>query len=212
MEMNESGMAARLLAGLAVTLLLAGCAAGASPTPLPASPTPTSVPSAPVPAPTPTQTEAPTATATATPTAASYGPVTVVTGTDACPGLDPDWKIDPDGTTHVRDLAVECIDVTNDPRVTGTATGTWSIDVWGNPNLAVGTGVQWGTMRLVNDGGTWEGKLSGVAALPEPGDTIVIWYTGAGGYAGLTYFQLITGHAPAWEIYGQIYPGDPPTP
>jgi hypothetical protein len=86
------------------------------------------------------------------------------------------------------------------------------MDVWGNPNQGVGAGVQWGTMRLVNEGGVWEGTLSGVAALPEPGDTIVIWYVGAGGYAGLTYFQLITGHAPMWEIHGQIYPGDPPKP
>jgi hypothetical protein len=210
MRMNACGVAARLLAGLTVTFLLASCAAGASPTPLPASPTPTNVSAAPFAAPTPTPTEA--ATATATPTAVSYGPVAVVTGTDSCPGLNPDWKLDPDGTAHVRGLAVECIDVTDDPRVSGTATGTWSIDVWGNPNLGVGAGVQWGTMRLVNDGGTWEGKLSGVAVLPEPGDTIVIWYTGAGGYAGLTYFQLITGHAPTWEIHGQIYPGDPPTP
>ena len=137
--------------------------------------------------------------------------MTVVTGTDSCPGLNPDWTQDPDGTWHVRDLAIECVDRTNDPRVSGTATGIWSMDGWGNPNQGVGAGVQWGTLRLVNEDGAWEGKLSGVAVLPEPGDTIVIWYTGAGGYAGLTYFQLITGHGPTWEIHGQIYPGDPPT-
>jgi hypothetical protein len=136
----------------------------------------------------------------------------VVAGTDSCPGLNPDWTQDSDGTWRVRDLAVECVDRTNDPRVSGTATGTWSMDVWGNPSRGIGAGVQWGTMRLVNEGGTWEGKLSGVASLPEPGDTIVIWYTGIGGYAGLAYFQLITGHYPTWEIQGQIFPGDPPTP
>ena len=195
--MNARGTIGRLLVGVAVTILLAGCAAGASPTLMPALPTPTSVPSV---APSPT------------PAAASHGPVTVVTGTDSCPGLNPDWTIDPDSTAHVRDLAVECVDKTDDPRVSGTATGSWSMDVWGNPNQGVGAGVQWGTIRLVNDGGAWDGKLSGVAALPEPGDTIVIWYTGTGGYAGLTYFQLITGHGPTWKIQGEIYPGDPPTP
>jgi hypothetical protein len=187
-------------------LLVGGCAIGASPASLPASPTPTGVPSAAAVKPTPTPTP------TATPAAVSYGPVTVVTGTDSCPSLNPDWTIDPDGTAHVRDLAVECIDATNDPRVSGTVTGTWSMDVWGNPNGGVGAGVQWGTIRLVNDGGAWEGKLTGIAALPEPGDTIVVWYRGTGGYTGLTYFQLITGHAPTWNIQGEIYPGDAPTP
>lgn len=173
--MNARNTAGRLLAGLAVVALLAGCAGGASPTPV------------------------------------TFGPVTVVTGTDSCPGLNPDWTIDPDSTAHVRDLAVECVDKTDDPRVSGTATGNWSMDFWGNPNQGMGAGVQWGTIRLVNDRGAWDGKLSGVGALPEPGDTIVIWYTGTGGYAGLTYFQLITGH-PSWKIQGEIYPGDPPPP
>ena len=194
----------RLLAGLASMTLLAACAVGASPTPLSASPTPTSMPSAVVATPTPTP--APTQGAV------SYGPVTVVTGTDSCPGLIPDWKLGPGDTAHVRDMTVECVDTTDDPRVSGTATGTWSMDVWGNPNNGVGAGVQWGTMRLVNEGGAWEGTVSGVAALPEPGDTIVIWYAGTGGYAGLTYFQLLTGHAPTWKFQGQIFPGNPPTP
>ena len=170
-----------------VALMMAGCATGASPTPTPAAPIQT-----------------PTASA-----ALSFGPATVVTGTESCPGLNPDWTTDPDGTLHVRDLAVECVDTTDDPRVSGTVTGSWSMDVWGN--LGRGAGVQWSTARLVNDGGAWEGKLSGVASLPEPGDTIVIWYTGTGGYAGLSYFQLITGHDP-WRIQGQIFPGVPPNP
>jgi len=41
---RDSG--SRLLVGVATIILLAGCAAGASPTPVPASPTPTSMPSA----------------------------------------------------------------------------------------------------------------------------------------------------------------------
>jgi hypothetical protein len=192
-----------------VIVLLAGCAGSANPSLTPATPTPS--PSHVVSVATRTQvaTASPIATPGPTRSAPSFAPVAAVTGTDSCPGLNPDWTIDPDGTAHVRDLAIECVDRTDDPRVTGTATGNWSMDVWGSLNR--GAGVQWGTIRLVNDGGAWEGKLSGIAAVPEPGDTILIWYTGTGGYAGLSYFQLLTGHDP-WRIQGQIFPGVPPIP
>ena len=190
----------RLLAGLASLSLLAGCASGASPTPLPASSTPTSVPSAAVATPTPTP----------APTPETYGPVTVVTGASTCPGMEPDFTTDPDGTMHFRDLPVECTDTTDDPRVSGTGTGPTNMDAWGT--LVSGAGVQWATGRIENAGGAWEGRGSGVASLPGRGDIIVYWYKGTGGYEGLSYFQLITGSPPTWKIEGQVFPGDPPPP
>jgi len=191
----------RLLAGLASLCLLAGCAAAASPTPLPASPTPTSVPSTAVATPTPT------------PAPATFGPVTVVTGTSRCPGLDFVWTTDAAGTKHVRDdyHADRCTVTTDDPRVSGSRSSTWNLDLWGR----LGTShqlVQWGTQRLENAGGAWEGRATGVAAFPSsPGDIIVNWYRGTGDYAGLAYFELWTGFDP-WVIQGQIFPGDPPPP
>ena len=146
---------------------------------------------------------------TPTPSPVTFGPVTLVTGTESCPGVNPDWTTDPNGPWHVRDQPIECTDKTDDPRVSGTHTATWNMDVWGA--LDNGAGVQWGTVRLENAGGAWEGRLSGVASLPGRGDTIVIWYKGTGGYAGLSYFELITGSEP-WKIQGQIFPGDPPPP
>ena len=35
------------------------------------------------------------------------------------------------------------------------------------------------------------------------------WYTRIGGYAGLSYFELITG-SDRWTVQGQIFPGNPP--
>jgi len=55
----------RPLVGLAVTLLLAGCAAGASPSPAPATPTPIVTPSATIASPAPSPTAAPTPAAAA---------------------------------------------------------------------------------------------------------------------------------------------------
>jgi hypothetical protein len=124
--------------------------------------------------------------------------------------MEPDWTTDPDGTMHFRDLAVECTDTTEDPRVSGTHTASANMDVWGT--LDNGAGVQWATGRTQNAGGAWEGRQSGVASLPGRGDIIVYWYKGTGGYEGLSYFQLITGSPPAWKIQGQVFPGDPPPP
>jgi hypothetical protein len=151
--------------------------------------------------------------AAASPTPPTLGPVTVVTGTSRCPGLDFTFSTDADGTKHVRDdyHADRCTVTTDDPRVSGSRSSTWNIDLWGrlgsNHKL-----VQWGTQRLENDGGAWEGRATGVATLPSsPGDIIVHWYRGTGGYAGLSYFELWTGFEP-WRIQGQIFPGDPPPP
>jgi hypothetical protein len=205
--MNARGTAGRLAVGLASLALVAGCASGASPTPVPATPTPIVTPSAAVA--TPTLAPTPTASAAGPMT---FGPVTVVTGTESCPGLNPDWTQDPNGTWQVRDLTVECVDSTDDPRVSGTHTATWNMDVWGALDQGAGAGVQWGTVRLDNAGGAWEGQLSGVASLPGRGDIIAIWYKGTSGYAGLAYFELVTGSPPTWKIQGQVFPGDPPPP
>jgi hypothetical protein len=139
--------------------------------------------------------------------------VAVVTGTAVCPGLNFTFTTGPDGTHHVRDdyHAGRCTVSTDDPRTSGSRSSTWNIDLWGNPSAGIGAGVQWGTPRLENDGGAWEGRAAGVVSLPARGDIILNWYKGTGGHAGLGYFELWTGYGP-WVIQGQIFPGDPPTP
>jgi hypothetical protein len=186
----------RLLVGSIAVALLAGCASGNSPTP--ASATPATSP--------PEAAASPAATA---PKPVTYGPVTLVTGTHQCPGVNWDWTTDPDGTLHLRDLLIECTDTTDDPRVSGTHTASANMDVWGT--LDNGAGVQWASVRLENAGGAWEGRQLGVASLPGRGDIMEFWYRGTGGYEGLSYFALITGSEP-WKIRGLIFPGDPPSP
>ena len=122
-----------------------------------------------------------------------------------------DQALAADGVQHFREVDFKCTMRTDDPRVSGTHTsGAWNVDWWGEADLSSGALVQWGTPRLENAGGTWEGTGSGVYS-SDRGDTIAFWYRGIGGYAGLAYFEMWTGQEP-WEIQGQIFPGDPPTP
>ncbi|MFI5041368.1 MAG: hypothetical protein ACHQNA_05890 [Acidimicrobiales bacterium] len=196
----------RLLVGLTSVALLAGCAAGASPTVAPATLTPASPTLVVTPAATPITAPTPAMA----PEALAYGPATSVTGATDCRTLD-DGTVttDPDGTIHTRAGTLECTDTVNDPRVSGTYTGSWGSDRWGN-GPSHGALVQWGRVRLVNAGGAWNGRFAGSYS-SDRGDTIVTWYTGTGGYAGLAYFEVLTGFGP-WSIQGLIFPGSPPNP
>jgi hypothetical protein len=196
------------VACLAASVLLAGCATGSTP-----SPQPNSVPATPAVTPSAAAPAASSTTAASTPkptpAAVTYGPVAVVAGTDDCAIDLGSGTAGPDGLTQYREGRLTCTASVNDPRVSGTEQGTWNRNWWGTPGVP-GAGVQWGTIRLENAGGTWEGKATGVSST-DRGDAIAVWYTGTGGYAGLSYFELITGKGP-WTIRGQIQPGDPPTP
>jgi hypothetical protein len=145
--------------------------------------------------------------------AATPGRVAWVTGTATCPTADlGSGSTDAAGVQHFRNGTFKCVTTTSDARVSGRhSTTTWNADWWGSPDLSRGELVQSATVHLENAGGAWEGRLSGVASLPERGDIIIIWYKGTGGYAGLSYFEQWTGTDP-WELQGLIFPGEPPTP
>jgi hypothetical protein len=134
---------------------------------------------------------------------------TWVTGVEHCSTADPGVsQVDDTGIRGFRDGLFVCTMETNDPRLNGTKTvSPWQADVWGQPqDFEL---VQWMDGRIEIDGGTWEGRLTGVASMPEPGDIIVGWYRGTGDYSGLTYFEQITGAGP-WTIQGLIFAGEPP--
>ena len=38
----------------------------------------------------------------------------------------------------------------------------WKIDVWGHTDDQFGSGIQWGLVRIVNAGGTWDCRVSGI--------------------------------------------------
>ena len=194
----------RLLVGPTVLILLAGCTAGANPTPLPTSASPTGMPSAATA--TPTSIGSPSATPAAS-GPITYGPVTEITGAGTCPTADlGSGTTDAAGMTHYRGGTFKCTMTTDDPRVDGTETASWNMDLWGTAED--GALVQWGSARLENEGGAWEGTGSGVYS-SDRGDIIAFWYKGTGGYAGLGYFELWTGKEP-WNIRGEIFPSDPP--
>jgi hypothetical protein len=159
--------------------------------------------------PAPTAPASPTAAPSPLPSAVVHGPVSVVTGTLDNTYTSPlNGTSGPGGITRYRDFTFIAADRVNDPRVSGTETEYWNMDGWGTPDN--GAALQWGSVRLENAGGAWEGTGSGI--FDSRGDTIAIWYEGTGGYAGLAYSELVTSSEPAWKIQGQIFPGDPPTP
>lgn len=179
--------AGHLFAGLVSAVLLAGCAAGAA-----ASPT-----VAPMASPLPT----------------AWGPAVLVTGLESCGGSSGPVTTDPSGENHGRSDTLMCTDTASDPRVSGIASGPFNYDAWGTQEN--GASVVWGTIRLVNAGGAWEGRYTG-AYTSETGDMISVWYTGIGGYAGLAYFQWIAAPygsaSTGYRFQGLIFPGSPPLP
>jgi hypothetical protein len=204
------------MAGLA---LLAGCAASAAVTPAPAASDATSqmpavspVPTKPAPA-TPKALTPPPPTPSPAPKV--YGDSVFVEGWEVC--MPPGFTVsspDTTGTVKSRDGGITCTDEMNDPRVSGTASGPWQFNGWGDGLR--GALVQWSPrMELKNEGGSWIGTYAGFYT-PETGDDIVIWYTGTGAYEGLSYVQWIEappGHVTGGTtVIGLIFPGDlPPT-
>ena len=146
------------------------------------------------------------------PTASSipYAASTLVAGTESC-GLD-DGKMstDADGTEHYRGGSATCSVTNTDPRVAGGAIYTWEKDVWPT-NDGYGQ-TQWGAGRLENAGGAWVGTYTGIAT-SETGDILTFWYTGTGGYKGLSYYMWFTVHfTETGQTHGLIFPGTPPKP
>jgi hypothetical protein len=144
--------------------------------------------------------------------AVSYpGQATYVSGTiESFSGEEGTVTDKDDGASQSRDGTLSYTMVANDPRVSGTLTGTWNSDRWGV--LEDGALVQWGDVVLTNDGGTWEGSLLGVYSSDYGGDLLTRWTVGTGAYEGFTFFfWLDTSHSSdSGPWYGLIYPGDPP--
>ena len=94
----------------------------------------------------------------------------------------------------------------SDPRVSGT----WTIAFNADQDPATGQGLQWGTARIENDGGTWEGPFTGMEY--EPYVMNAGWMTGDDDYAGYTFYWEGDGEelgdVRTW--HGVIYAGDPP--
>jgi hypothetical protein len=184
--------------------LLAGCGAGAGA----ASNSPS----------TPAPTIAPTVAATPTPTPATKSAIpTPVPSTD---GKGDEHVIGNDTfvlTTDYRTKRVGDViqhrggvgtitETMNDPRVSGIATFEFSVDEY---TLA---GTEWGTFRLENADGAWEGTCIG--AVWSSGNFAIgsCWLVGSGAYDGYTYYRAHRWGFAGPNVEGIIFPGSPPTP
>jgi hypothetical protein len=185
---------------LAIVILMAtGCSGSAG-----NSTVPTSAPAAPS-----TSVNGPSAWPTAS--AIPFGAATLVAGEESC-ALDEGTltSTGPDGTEHWRNGSATCSVTNNDPRVAGGAIYTWNHDFW-NKGPDDGAHIQWGAGRLENSGGAWAGTYSGMFT-SETGDVLTFWYTGTGGYKGLSYYmwQTVPFEAGRGQTHGLIFPGTPP--
>ena len=90
-----------------------------------------------------------------------------------------------DGIRQMRGLTATATDTMDDPRVSGTGAIVGNWDGYGD------VGTQWGTYRLENANGAWEGTWRGVIWNRGGGTEHTMWLTGSGAYEGLTYYAHI---------------------
>ena len=159
-----------------------------------------------VPLPEPTATPAPTTDATPTPR-----PTTDGEGDEVVMGIEK-VSVTTYGTTatvgdatRMSGVVATTVDTMNDPRVTGTGTVNGQNDSYGS------VGPQWGTYRLDNANGAWEGTWTG--ALWGDGNVshVTAWLVGSGAYVGYTYYFYARGTNPM-QVDGIIFRGSPPAP
>ena len=98
----------------------------------------------------------------------------------------------------------------SDPRASGTMSGFYNADV----DFETGHGIEWGTLRIENAGGTWVGPYTAMEYEPPEGDFAAAsgMLVGDGDYTGYTlYLQLdVTQYGPIRELHGVIFKGQPP--
>jgi hypothetical protein len=110
-------------------------------------------------------------------------------------------------TTQLRDGVITVTTRMSDPRVSGT--GTWRVSADLHPT----TGPRWGTYRLENAAGAWDGTCSGAASDAGSGGAWSCRLTGSGAYDGYSYlFSATPSESGTDDVRGVIVPGLPPSP
>jgi hypothetical protein len=213
---------ARAIPSLVLAGLLAAACSAVAATPAPTlapTPAPTPAPTATLaanvsPAPTPPQITAPPATASPIPMPTTDGQgAEVVRGTEALNGnalIKQYTTTKVNGVDQLRGGVAEFTDTMNDPRVSGTVTFSFSLDLY------TGAASEWGPVTIKNDTGAWAGTCTGGAWSNGEGIAWSCWLTGSGAYDGYSYYRQISkepvpGDAPA-TVVGVVYPGPIPTP
>jgi len=197
-------VAGRLVAGLAVVTLAAGCGTAATASPS-AAPTPAAAATA-----TPTATPAPTGTPTPAPSLWTEGKAAAVTGTSDCgvvvtPGT---WQRATAPYT-LRNQTNSCTVDASDPRVSGPGSIVINVEGW-DPSMA-NNFVQWTYQEIKGPDGTWAGRAYGL----YDQDGILHAYgvlVGSGAYEGLIYvtYTTVPANSATADTVGVIQPGAPP--
>ena len=162
---------------------------------------------APLPAPTATPAPAVASTARPTPTA----PPTDGEGDELVTGIEKVSVASYGATervgdaTRMRGVVATTVDAMNDPRVTGTGTIQGANDSYGS------VGPQWGTYRLENAKGAWEGTWTGALWANGNASRVTAWLVGSGAYEGYTYYLYARG-TNLMRVNGIIFRGSPPAP
>jgi len=123
--------------------------------------------------------------------------VSQVTGQTSCTETENAWSgpalaSDVPGTS--LDITYDCDYTLSDERVSGSGPGVFRVDVSVNGDTRVGQIS--GTVVIANEGGSWEGTVSGTTTW-TPGEAHVhvldAVYSGAGGYEGLRFVMTNEG-------------------
>ena len=158
----------------------------------------------PPPAPTATATATPTLTPSPVPTTDGVGPEHV-TGTEVVSVQTYGTSVQAGDVVQMRGVVATTVDTMNDPRVTGTGVIHGENDSYGS------VGPQWGTYRLENAEGAWEGPWTGALWGDGMVSDVTAWLVGSGAYDGYTYYFHARGANPM-KVEGIVFPGSPPAP
>lgn len=192
---------ARLILVLAlVSLVAAACGAAAT-----TSPAPTDIPTQAA-TDTPAPTDAPTArpTPTPNPTTDGTGPE-YVTGTSSLSVTKEATQTTVGNVVQYRGQEMTGTGQMSDPRLGGTSFITLNGDMYGDIMS------EWGTTRIENAKGTWEGPWTG-ASWNGGATSVTGWLVGGGDYAGWTYYFHIYGPSMPYMAEGIIFEGSAPAP
>jgi hypothetical protein len=156
----------------------------------------------PIPSPSPSPSTSPSASSSPSPIVMP-GEAVYVFGTETLSVTSPGTQSQVGDVTRLRGRINATVDTMNDPSVTGTGTITTDFDLYGS------VGPQWGTYRLANAEGAWEGTWTG--ALWEGGSATNLsgWLVGSGAYEGWTYYVHVWGTG-SLQVNGVVFPGSPP--
>jgi hypothetical protein len=189
-----------ILALALVSLVTAACGAAAT-----TSPAPTDIPTQAA-TDTPAPTDAPTArpTPTPNPTTDGTGPE-YVTGTSSLTVTKEATQTTVGNVVQYRGQEMTGTGQMSDPRLGGTSFITLDADMYGDIMS------EWGTSRIENAKGTWEGTWTG-ASWNGSATSVTGWLVGGGDYAGWTYYFHIYGPSMPYMAEGVIFEGSPPAP